>query len=202
MRSILKFAEIYEMFQIVFGFSGVRKVAIEEYLGVKPGSRVFDVGCGPGKILTYLPEGVEYYGFDVEAKYIDHAQKRYGTRGKFYCRPFDDEVVDEFGHADVVMFNGVIHHLPDDLAEQMLATASKAAASSGVVFTLDGCYREKQNPIARKLLDMDRGEFVRTQEKYEALISKHFDEFEMFLREDLSLIPYTFLLTLGRNKEV
>ena len=193
MRSILNVAEIYQAFQIVFGFSRVRSVAFDEYLQIKPGDKIFDIGCGPGKILTYLPDGIEYHGFDVEPGYIEHAKKRYGSKGSFYCRPFDDSVLDEFNNADIVMFNGVVHHLPDALAEQMLATASKAVAPTGVVFTLDGCYRDGQSVIARKLLDFDRGEYVRTQDAYEALISKHFDHFEMFLREDLSTIPYTFL---------
>ena len=94
MRSILNFAYIYEAFQITLGFSGVRRRAFAEYLNIQPGDKVFDIGCGPGKIRSYLPDDIEYHGFDMDSGYIEHARNTYGSRGKFYCRAFDDSLLD------------------------------------------------------------------------------------------------------------
>ena len=199
LRNILNLAAAYEAFQIGFGFSGARRTAIADYLPLKPGQRVIDIGCGPGKILTYLPEGIDYIGFDIDQKYIDHANATYAGRGRFYCRPFDAACADEFGPADAVMFNGVLHHLDDALADTLLGHAFTALKPGGSIFTLDGCYRDGQNPLARKLLDMDRGQFVRHQEQYEALLGKHFKDRKSNIREDMSRLPYTFIVMTGRK---
>jgi len=196
---MLGLASLYEAFQIGLGFSGARKKAIGDYLTVKPGDTVLDIGCGPGKILTYLPEGVEYHGFDVDQNYIDHAKKTYEGRGKFYCRAFDDTVLDEFNNVDLIMFNGVVHYLPDSLANEILATTNKALSENGTVFTLDGCYRDGQNKIAKKLLDMDRGEHIRTQSAYETIMNKHFSNVGAYIREDIFSLPYTFLIMTAQK---
>lgn len=198
MRFILRTAAVYEAFQVLFGFSAVRKIAIEQYLSVKPGDKIIDIGCGPGKILSYLPHGVDYHGFDVEEAYIDHARKTYGERGNFYCREFDDTVLSEFHDADLIMLNGVLHHLSDDIADQILKTARKALSPTGVLFTLDGCYQDGQNPIAKKLLDYDRGENVRSQSEYQDILTKAFSKIDVHYRDDLSLVPYSFLIMMAR----
>jgi hypothetical protein len=135
----------------------------------------------------------------VDQNYIDHAKKTYEGRGKFYCRAFDDTVLDEFNNVDLIMFNGVVHHLPDSLANEILATTNKALSENGTVFTLDGCYRDGQNKIAKKLLDMDRGEHIRTQSAYETIMNKHFSNVGAYIREDISPLPYTFLIMTAQK---
>jgi len=193
MRQLLRLPQLYQGFQNIFGFSDVRRKAIEQYLNVKPGAKVLDVGCGPGRILTYLPENIEYHGFDISQEYIDHANETYGHRGTFYCREFNEDVLEEFSGADFVMLNGVLHHLDDELSHSILSVAAKALNSTGVLFTLDGVYHEKQNLIAKKLKDMDRGEYVRDEAGYKALVDPYFSKLDIFIRKDISPLPYTFI---------
>lgn len=58
----------------------VRKQA--EWCGVKPGLRVFDAGCGPGKITSILHEMIQpggtILGVDYSEERIYHAKKHYG----------------------------------------------------------------------------------------------------------------------------
>jgi len=58
----------------------VRKQAL--WCGLRPGLRVLDAGCGPGKITTILHEmiqpGGEVLGVDYSQERIDHAQHHYG----------------------------------------------------------------------------------------------------------------------------
>ena len=65
------------------------------------------------------------------------------------------------------MMNGVLHHIADEELRETLANVRDALKSDGILFTLDGCYREGQSRIAKWLLDNDRGEFVRNRDGYD-----------------------------------
>jgi 2-polyprenyl-3-methyl-5-hydroxy-6-metoxy-1,4-benzoquinol methylase len=60
----------------------VRKQAL--WSGLKPGLRVLDAGCGPGKVTSILHEMIQpggtILGVDYSEKRIDHAKKHYGQK--------------------------------------------------------------------------------------------------------------------------
>ena len=143
---ILSHPALYQAYQNAGGFFGARIKAIADYLTLRPGMRVIDIGCGPGHILRHLPEGIEYTGFDIDEAYIAYARRSFGHLGTFHCRHFDAAAAREFAGADVVMMNGVLHHIADDGLQATLADIRDVLKSDGVLFTLDGCYREGQSP--------------------------------------------------------
>lgn len=201
MKALLAIPWIYDAAQTLTGFAGVRRKVIGEYLSLQGGETILDIGCGPGHILRYLPKTVAYLGFDTDPRYIEEAHRRYGHRARFQCREFDVQVAREVGPVDIVMFNGVLHHMPEAVAASALAAAAEALRPGGRLLTLDGCYTEGQRLISRMLLDHDRGRHVRTREGYEQLIRPSFPTLEVDLRGDLSLIPYDFLVMVARKAE-
>ena len=60
----------------------VRKQAL--WCGIKPGLRVLDAGCGPGKVTSILKEMIQpggtILGVDYSEKRISHAKKHYGKK--------------------------------------------------------------------------------------------------------------------------
>jgi SAM-dependent methyltransferase len=198
-KAILSHPALYQAYQSAGGFFGARLKAIADYLTLRPGMRVIDIGCGPGYILRHLPQGIDYVGFDIDQAYIEHARKSFGHLGDFHCRYFDAATANEFAGADVVMMNGVLHHIADEELKGTLANVRNVLKSDGVLFTLDGCYREGQSRIAKWLLDNDRGDFVRNQKGYDHVLRGAFGKVDLVIRDDYSRVPYTFIIGLSRN---
>lgn len=197
-NGVFQYPLLYQAFQIAGGFFGARVRAIAEYLTIPPNSRVIDVGCGPGFIVDHLPASVEYIGFDVDERYIAYARRHFGRRGIFHCQPFDDVAAAASGPADIVMMNGVIHHLDDMATFAVLRAIQGVLNPSGVLFTLDGCFHDQQSAIARLLIYKDRGRFVRSEVSYRDLLRSVFERAATYIREDLSWVPYTFVVGLSR----
>ena len=199
MKALLGHPALYQAYQNAGGFFGARVKAISDYLALRPGMRVIDIGCGPGYILRHLPEGVDYAGFDIDESYIDHARRAFGHLGQFHCRYFDAAAAREFSGADVVMMNGVLHHIDDGELQATLSNVRDALTPDGVLFTLDGCYRNGQSRIARWLLDHDSGEFVRDEDGYDRVLRGAFAKVDLAIREDYSRVPYTFIIGMARK---
>ncbi len=159
--------------------------------------KVIDIGCGPGTIVKHLPR-ISYHGFDIDESYIAYARRNYSEKGDFHCRFFDGAAAEEFGPADVVMMNGVVHHLTDSETATTFRSIRKALKPGGMLFTLDGCYVDGQSAVRAWMLRNDRGRHVRRLEQYRSLMSREFDPVEFHIREDISWFPYTWAIGIGR----
>ncbi|MGC2775383.1 MAG: class I SAM-dependent methyltransferase [Bradyrhizobium sp.] len=199
MKAMLKHPALYQAYQNAGGFFGARIKAIRDYLTLRPGMRIIDIGCGPGYILRHLPEGIDYTGFDVDEAYIAHARRSFGHLGAFHCRHFDAAAARELVGADVVMMNGVLHHIADDELKTTLADIRDVLADDGVLFTLDGCYCDGQSRIAKWLLDNDRGSFIRDRNGYDQLLRSAFARVNLVIRDNYSRVPYTFAIGVSQK---
>ena len=97
------------------------------------------------------------------------------------------------------MMNGVLHHIADQELSETLTHVRDVLKDDGVLFTLDGCYREGQSRIAKWLLDNDRGEFVRDQDGYDQALSGVFGNVQFAIRDDYSRVPYTFIIGISQK---
>jgi SAM-dependent methyltransferase len=198
MKNILGRPEVYHAYQIIGGFFSARLRALTDYVDFSGVRRIFDIGCGPGHITPHIPGHIDYIGFDTERRYVEFANRRFGGPSRrFVSKHFDQESVSEFGAPDLVLMNGVIHHMDDRTVEAVVRDAAIALGGVGSLFALDGCYVDNQHPISRYLLANDRGEFVRDADSYRALVAVGFPAVEVFVRNDLSWVPYTFAITKG-----
>ncbi len=193
LRQLLSVAGIYSSFQRFVG-GNVRRRIVSEFLRPRSGDRLLDIGCGPADILPFVPGDVAYVGFDLSERYIAAARRRYGDRGEFHCQRVSASNIDRFGTFDLVLALGVVHHLDDAEAVQLFELAAAALGPGGRLVTLDGCYVERQSRIARRMLDADRGGFVRWRPEYEALARQAFEDVEVAVVHDMLRIPYTHIV--------
>ena len=197
-KDMLGHPVVYQQFQNAMGFFGARVKAIGAYLPMQRGDKVVDIGCGPGFIVNHIPTGVSYLGFDIDQSYISYASRRFGDKGRFFCQLFDESQAKKYGPIDVVMMNGVLHHLADDEVHETLRVIKGGLRAGGRLFTLDGCFSDEQSRIARFLLKSDRGRHVRTREHYESLLSRHFHTVEVHIENAMARVPYTFIIMVSQ----
>lgn len=173
---LLAIPNMYRLSQAVIGKD---KDLMNLACTVKARDKILDIGCGPARLLSRLPESVEYYGLDPSQPYIDQARNTFKNRkATFYCAGIDDFTPDAniVDSCDVVIASGVLHHLDDSQAEKLLRVAYAALKKRGILLTLDTCFTPKQNPVARFLAKMDRGQFVRYADEYRNLLETVFHE--------------------------
>lgn len=194
---IFESAAVYELFQRLLGSDAARRRIVRDFLRPSQGARILDVGCGPGAILDYLPEDVDYVGYDLNPKYIEEARRKYPGRGRFFCARVD-EAPDEPGGFDLVLATAILHHLDDAEAGVLMAGARRHLRPGGSLVTLDPVRHPNQPAVARMLVALDRGRQVRTPDGYRALAAAHFPSVETTLLTDLMPIPYShFLMRAG-----
>jgi SAM-dependent methyltransferase len=193
--AVLNQAAAYRLLQRVLLRSSTRRRVVQDILRPFPGCRILDIGCGPADILEDLPEDVgAYHGFDMNPLYVEAARRRWGDRGRFECRRVDDDAPLEPASYDIVVATGILHHLDDADAARLFAVAHRALRTGGWLVTYDNVYIENQNPLARWLIDRDRGQAVRTRAGYEALARPVFPRVESSVLHDTLRVPYTILV--------
>ncbi len=193
MKSLLDYPIVYLTLQSFIGAKKARRICIQQYAKPQTGERVLDVGCGPGFVIEYMPQ-VEYVGTDIDRRYIDYANKRYGNRGKFHCVELNRDNADQFRNFDLILLNGVLHHIDDEGVIALLKLLRDSLREKGRVMTLDGCYYDSMSSWSRFFLRNDRGQFVRTEPAYLSLASQVFPHVSHERRNDLFSIPYEALV--------
>ena len=105
-----------------------------ELLGVGPGDRVLDVGCGPGRAVAELQErGVDAIGLDISQRMIERARNRF-PNGEFRAGaaeglPFADDIFQGY------RAERVYRHLEDPTTA--LAEAWRVLARGGRIVLVD-----------------------------------------------------------------
>ena len=195
LHRVLDRAGIYGALQDLLLRKGSRTRYVREFVRPFAGCRILDIGCGPGTILAHLPDSIgEYTGFDMNPAYIEAARRQWGARGTFRCEEVGTATLREVSACDIVLANGIVHHLDDAQARRLFDIAHRALKPGGWLVTYDNVYIERQHWFARWLIARDRGTAVRTQEGYERLARSRFAQLESAILHDTLRVPYTILV--------
>lgn len=190
-RRVLSHSGVYDAFQAMVGSASARRRICTEIFRAKAGTTIVDVGCGTAEILDFLPAGVRYFGFDLAQPYIDAATARFGERGSFHCQDVTLLSQEEIPPCDLAIAIGVLHHLDDSGARNLLENLYDRLAPGGRLITIDPAFDDGQAWLARALIRSDRGQNVRRGPEYLALASRRFHDRKLTVRHDLLRIPYT-----------
>ncbi|HMO19492.1 MAG TPA: class I SAM-dependent methyltransferase [Candidatus Melainabacteria bacterium] len=193
-QGILINPSAYRLFSKILLREKTRVRYVEKYIKPFPGCKILDIGCGPADILEYLPDDIgEYSGFDMNQEYVNFASRRWGDRGEFRCERVSQSH-NKRAHYDIVLANGIVHHLDQEEARQLFMTARTVLKPGGHLVTYDNVYIENQNWFAKFMNSQDRGKYVRPLEDYTALAGEHFNKVETAILHDTLRVPYTILI--------
>lgn len=135
--------------------------------------RVLDIGCGPAAFYARYGElgGLHYVGIEPNEHYVNKARERFsGIELHAGTVPqVKDQVLGEF---DLVILEGVLHHLDDDAAIDALRFGAEHLATGGRLVTMDPVLLERQHPIAMLVARSDRGRHVRKLDELHSLARK------------------------------
>ena len=200
LRAVLGHPLVYELWSRAVGGVRCRRILVDEYVRAADGDRILDLGCGPGRVVEYLPAGVEYVGIDLNPDYIANARARLGNAHREF-RVGDAAGMDsDLRGFDIVMVFALLHHLDDAAASDLFRRAAGALAPGGRIVTVDAVLTPDQSAAARAVITRDRGQNVRTVEQYTALAADCFTDVVAHTRSDLLRIPYTHCMLEGRRK--
>ena len=194
--SLLSNTFFYSLVQRVMSGTSFRKKIVKKYI-TKHNVKVLDIGCGPAEILDTLPE-IKYYGFDINPIYINSAKKKYKNKGKFFCKKFTNKNTKYLPKFDHVLLLGVLHHLSDQEINKLMPNIKKVLKRKGNIITLDNIFINKQNLIAKFLIQMDKGENVRSKKGYLNILKNHFKKINSKIYHQ-KFIPYTWFVANCTN---
>jgi SAM-dependent methyltransferase len=183
----------FDSYQWVVGAPNCQRMFMHSCVMARAKQRILDIGCGVGAGLRYLPVEIDYLGVDISASYIAKAQTDFGNRGRFMTADITTADPAGFGQFDLAYAFGVLHHLSDAQVQAVGAFLQATLRPGQRFVTIDPCYREGQNRVARYIISQDRGEYVRTAEGYTALLAP-FGRVNSRYEEDVLRIPYTQLI--------
>ena len=99
---------------------------------------------------------------------------------------------------DYVLLLGILHHLNDDEIKELMLLIKKILKKNGNIITEDPILIQKQNPVAKLLVKMDRGNNVRKKEEYIKIIKAHFKKINSKIYHQ-QFIPYTWFCMNCKN---
>lgn len=199
LRAALSSAAVYQAVQDLLGGRRFQRRLIREHVAPAPGMRMLDIGCGTGAIVEHVPAGVDYHGFDLSARYVEAARRRWGERAHFWQASVEDAPGLTGGRFDRAIAVGVLHHLDDAGARTLAGLAAAALTDDGMLVTYDPAYTGATNAAARFLIDRDRGQNVRTPDGYAALLATGFAEVTVAPVAGHLRIPYTGCIVHARR---
>jgi SAM-dependent methyltransferase len=162
----------------------------EQYVKPRPGERILDLGCGYGDLSMHLP-GAKYVGIDSNKRYIAFANRQHSVDCEFLVGDISSLSVDELGCFDAAVAIGVLHHLPDAAVTSTLRSVVEILLPSGRFIAAEPVWDPGQRTTARVFAALDRGRFVREEQRYIDLLSPWFAKIECEIRHDLFWFPYT-----------
>jgi len=194
-RRVLALPWLYSVFQNAVGARRLRRWVLTELWQVRPGMRLVDIGCGPGDILSELPE-VDYVGVDISEAYIARAARTHGPRGTFVAGTSTTlRNVSAAQQSDLVACIGVLHHLDDTELHQLLEDAYALLKPNGRFVALEPTYLRHQSATAKWIMSQDRGQSIRTEAGWRsALALSSFKSYETTVVTGLLRLPYTHIV--------
>ncbi len=205
LTSFLKYGGAYDFLQKVAGTHKVRAWVASRYWRAEKSSVIVDLGCGTGTALNYLPSGSSYIGVDASSKYIERARKHYGGRGTFFTSTISDAMADSTlsqSCADLVLCNGLLHHMDDDQALETIDYARSLLSSTGRFVCTEPTFLAHQSYVSRLVMGWDRGKNIRSETEWKKLFQNKFSNIDTNIFFGVSSFPFIRIVVVMTKSDI
>lgn len=162
----------FDLFQFwIGGTVAKRKLVLDKFTNQK---HILEVGCSTGNIATaFLKHEVDYIGLDIDGAAIDFAKRKFIHKKNFsfVCNELQKQA---FNKAfDFIIFSGVLHHVNDATATDMLEYSCQLRSPEGIVVVSDPiAQRPNDSALAKLYGKMERGKYVRSMDELSGLLGR------------------------------
>jgi ubiquinone/menaquinone biosynthesis C-methylase UbiE len=196
---LLSNPSIFSFFNFIIGGNSRTNRIIEEYVSPHPEQVVVDIACGRGEYSKKIRVS-NYIGIDSNPSYITHAAKNYSEFGSFHCCDVSDlSTVLSGQKIDKALLIGILHHLTDTQARNMIKDIAENLADGGEIISVDPVFTPEQGLIARLLAASDRGKYVRSVDGHQSLFAESAEIVIAEIREDWLRMPYTHYVCVSKK---
>jgi len=206
LNRLFRISVLYEFFQQrLLGGNSARRWLAQNVWRLQGGETVVDIGCGPGTILKSFPADISYCGLDVSENYIRAARRKFCDRGTFFLGSLQDLLNQNawpLNSADLVLCNGLLHHLGDAEALEVLELSKRLMKANGRLICLEAVFLDRQTRLSKLFVSADRGRHVRSEHEWKQLISQVFSSYATRIITGLIRIPYTHIIIECRKEPV
>jgi SAM-dependent methyltransferase len=165
--------------------------AVRDELGAP---RVLDAGCGTGE-YSPLFDPARYLGIDLHEGYVAFARRRNPE-----YRYLQADLTSWRGSGerfDLVLVNGVLHHLDDEAALALLGSALAVLAPGGRALVIEDVALPKPGLGTRLVHALDHGHHIRDAARWRELVSARL-AIERSETYQSGLCPYHLMLGHAR----
>jgi ubiquinone/menaquinone biosynthesis C-methylase UbiE len=167
-----------------FDIPGNLKLANDFINTIPSGSKLLEVGCGPGRVLRHLTkhiEGVEAVGIDINKAAIDYASVKHSGIAKFRRMNGTELECSENSFDNVIMI-GVVGGVEPEEREKLMAQAFRVVKPSGSVAIVEFKYNTDPDKVQKykeaEDITHEKGTRIIKRGNKE-LVVKHFTEDEL-----------------------
>lgn len=154
------------------GFQGERMAIARELRPWADDARRFlDLGCGTGEFAREFPPG-RYVGVDPSTTYLRFAARH---RPGSYLASLGQALPFADASFDAALVLGVLHHLPDSVAQGVMAELARVIRPGGTALVMEDIPPPGGgNPAGQLMHAIDRGGHIRSEAEYRAIFGETF----------------------------
>lgn len=129
----------------------VKIISDLENINIPNDIKILDLGCGDGNSLKYFRDyfpNALLYGLDISSASIDEAIKK-NILNTIISTYNGVNIPYDFNSFDIVFLSGVIHHVPTNFRENLLAEIYRVLKTTGRLYIFE---HNPFNPVTRKIV--------------------------------------------------
>ncbi len=188
-------ANLYNLFQLGVQKSGTKDFLNSEILKTDLVDKVLDFGSGIGH-KSQLFQGKQYLGIEPLESCIRAAKRLYkDSNSKFLLGDHTTLKSLPGGTFDLVFAIGVLHHIDNLVFSEFVKQAFRLLKPGARLMTFDPVLHQHQSKLSKWVVKQDRGNWVRTEKEYLAVINSSFTgDTDSRIYSKLLRIPYDHIL--------